>query len=304
MIKKINIALAVVFVVLFGLKLLIDFAESAKAGKRRVAAAPVLSSETSSLAPRIYFMRWEPNFAPNVITKHNGFCLDLIREIFPNAIFDDSKNTTSVEEVRKILQTDPNAVIPDYGDMDELKEFPTAKEQTVWIDLCVYTLRKNTWAYTGPESLDQLRLGWTADLNDSAVLRAFAKKWKDTPGKVFICSEMCDSGSYFLEKIQKGELDGFVGSEGFIQSSSDRNDGKAFVRYRSSKTIDSVPLRFRCSNLDPELSKKLCQAYDDGVHRLYHSGFIHRLAEYYKKDMIAKGKGEFRLPIETYSEDK
>lgn len=305
MIKKINIALAVVFAVLFGLKLLLDFAESAKKGRRRaVAAAPTVSHEVSALAPRIYFMRWEPNFAPNLITKHNGFCYDLIQEIFPNAIFDDSKDTTSVKAVKEILESDPNAVIADYGDMEELKGFPTATEQVTWTQICVYTPRTSSWQYSGPESLDQLRLGWTQDLNDSPVLRAFAEKWKDTPGKVVVRELLGDAGAYFWEMIQKGEIDGFVGTDGYTLNSSEQNDAKALVRYRSSPRIDQVPLRFRCSNIDLELSKRICQAFDDGIHRLYHSGFIKRLAEYYRKDMVARGMKDFSIPLDSYSEDQ
>lgn len=304
MIKKINIALAVVFAVLFGFKLLLDFAESAKASRHRRVAAPTVSSEASTLAPHVYFRRWEPLFAPNLITKHNGFCLDLIKEIFPEAILDGTKDTMHVEAVRELLLSDPKAVIADYGDMKELEEFPVAQEQVVCVALCVYTPRTSDWSYKGADSLDQLRLGWTVDFNDSPVLRAFAEKWKDTPGKVVISDTMTDEGTYFWELIEKGELDGFVDSCGYIMNSSEQNDAKTFVRYRSSKPIDMVKIRFRASNLDPEWAKNVCQAFDDGVHRLYHSGFIHRLAEYYRKDMISKGNGDFYIPLDEYGEDR
>lgn len=304
MIKKINIALAVVFAVLFGLKLLLDFAESAKKGRRSSVAALALPSEVSTLAPRVYFMRWEPFFAPNAVTKHDGFCLDIIREIFPNVIYDSSRDTVRIETVKAILKSDPHAVIADFGDMKELEEFPTAEEQMISMVLCVYTLRTSTWAYTGPESLDQLRLGWTGDFNDSPVLRAFAEKWKDTPGKAVICDAQCDSNDHFGKMIEKGELDGFIGTYGYILNSSEQDDAKAFVRYRSSKPIDRVKLKFRASNIDLEWSKKVCKAFDDGVHRLYHSGFIRRLFEYYRNDLRTRSMKDFVVPIDNYSEER
>lgn len=304
MIKKINIALAVVFAVLFGLKLLLDFVESAKKDERRTVAAQTFQSEVSTLAPHVYFVRWEPFFAPNLVTKHDGFCLDIIREIFPNAIFDDSKDTTRIAAVRDILKSDPRAVIADFGDMKELEEFPAAEEQMFMVMLCVYTPRTSAWTYTGPESLDQLRLGWTEDFNDSPVLRAFAEKWKDTPGKAVVSEILCDAGDYFWKMIEKGELDGFVSSYGYILNSGEQDDAKAFVRYRSSKPIDRVKIRFRASNVDLEWSKAVCKAFDDGVHRLYHSGFIQRLLDYYRKDMGAKGLKDLVVPIDCYGEDK
>lgn len=304
MIKKINIALALVFVVLFAFKFLLDAATAAKARKRRAAVTAAVASSASDLAPHIYFSAWPPHFSPNAVTRHNGFCLDIIREVFPNAVFDDSKDTTKLETVLELLRTDPDAVIAEYGDLPELEGFPTASEQMAWMALCVYLPRTNPWQYAGPESLDQLRLGWTADYNDSPVLRAFAEKWKDTPGKAVVYNPPRHVGDFYWERITGGEIDGFVSTVGEAEISRLDNDSKSFVRYRRSKPIDVVTLRFRASSVDLERSQRICDAFDEGVHRLYRDGTIQRLAEYYQRELSDMGLEAVKIPVECYDEDR
>ena len=104
MIKKINIALAIAFVVMFALKGLKNFKEaSAKRAAPQNRAAE--RQEASQLAPHICYGYWAGYTLENPISNRNGVLLDIVRAIFPKATFRHIHG--EVKDFAKVLREDP-----------------------------------------------------------------------------------------------------------------------------------------------------------------------------------------------------
>jgi len=279
MIKKINIALGVVFVVLFGCKFALDTLKAAKAARAHsanVASAVQVADGVSTLAPHVYYYYRNPFFSPNRITNRNGIIMDVIRAVFPRAEFRPLMSQKLLEDAEKILETDPQAVIAEIGWHDAQNKFQRSAIPLTFVALSLYLRRDVEWTYQGVKSLDKLRIGWTAESNGSRVLADFAEKWRDTPGKA-VYTETCQYPQVAYSKmLADNKLDAFA----FFHACSDTLQDTT-ITYRRSQPIDFKPIYLRMSKLDPDYTRQLQADCSAGLKRLMDSGEWERTLTYY-----------------------
>jgi len=277
MIKKINIALAVVFAVLFGFKCLLDMATAAKSRTRPApSAAQQGAPAASELAPHIYYVYRQGFYAPNRITNRNGTVMDVMKAVFPRAEFRPLRTGLSVAEIEKILADDPQGAIVEVGWRDASGRFPHSKTPVSMSALSLFLRRDCAWTYAGPESLDKLRIGWTGEMNYSPVLRKFAEKWKNTPGKAVVSSSFNYPYLVFEQDLTAAKLDAFV-----YYSASGYYMQDTVIRYRRSMPFDILPLHLCVSDKDPEYAQRLLAEYEAGMERIGANGELMRIAGYY-----------------------
>ena len=273
MIKKINIALVTVFALMFGLKTVIDFA---KERRNTVAPAKPIEVEGSQIPINVYYDDWAPFTCRDYLSGHLGCILDEIRVIFPKANFIemDEEGESDPWTIKK-LETDPLAVMVTSGDVDaDFAAFPMAKTPTAYYEIRLLTLRSNPWRYTGPESLEKLRIATESSYLDNSLMLDLEKRGIV---KVYPSERLLN-----LQIVKDGEADAVA--QGF---STDRNAlGEETMLYfdeecRVSDPIGKVELHLRTSKLSTEASNAIIHDYEEGMKRIEASGARRRAFEYY-----------------------
>ena len=113
MIRKINITLAVAFVILFAFKGLKSLSSSRADARARDDGESSATGNASTLAPRIYYFNWTSFSVRNKLADRNGILLGSMQVIFPKAAFVHLRG--GVQEFAKALRDDPAAVVVGYG---------------------------------------------------------------------------------------------------------------------------------------------------------------------------------------------
>lgn len=281
MIKKLNVFLFVVIGTMLVLKVALDAVRSSgtTASSERPPAGPVLNAEFS---PRIIYEPLVTLAVENPLTHRNGYMLDVLSAIFPNARFEEL--LLNPELARKVLTEDPTAVTVVYGDHPGLRDFPRAETSLATEEVVLYTLRELEWNYTGPESLAKIRIGMTEGYEDCPNLMRYceASKTNAHPMRVFRPSE-----KYYFDPtaaVVDGVVDAIALANTDYSSSPDELGitGGTIVSFNTSPVIDRVPLMFIVSKADPEYSKRLIEAYENGLKEIEASGRLRRIREYYR----------------------
>lgn len=281
MIKKVNVALAVAFVVLLafkGLKGLKDARENASAARQDAAPA---RQEVSQLAPCVYYGYWAGYTLENPISNRNGVLLDIVRAIFPNATFRHVHG--NVEDFVTYLREDAHAVVVGFGEHPALNEFPAAATPLMYCPLVLMTLRTNPWRYKDVSSLDGLRIVAGEAYLDYKVMRDLrARAGKDSKRLRFFPSSI--TKVELAEIVEKGEADAFVMAD-LMNKEGATIDGLTSVRFlqrfRKSKPIANDGTLLYVSGKDADFAKRLAAEYEEGLRRIDRSGERRRIFEYY-----------------------
>ena len=279
MIKKLNICLFVIVLTILLLKIGSDALANRGSGGSDAgsAAAPVLNAEFS---PQIVYETMVPFAVENPLTRRDGYILDMLQAIFPNARRD--ARAINPENVHKILSEDPTAVCISYGDHPVLREFPHAQTPLAVEDIALYTSRDFEWNYAGPDSLAKLRIGMTVDYEDSSVLMRLreALQKTDRPMQIFTPSD-----KYYrdpLVAISDGVVDAVALSDLDYSVRELGITSETIFSFNVTPAIDHVPLLLIVSNVDPEYAKRLIDAYEAGFKEIEASGRLRRIREYYQ----------------------
>ena len=281
MIKKINIALVVAFVVLLVFKGLKNFkdARAKKAEMRQDAVAA--QQEISQLAPCVYYAYWAGYTLENPISNRNGILLDIVRAIFPNATYRRIKG--GMGEFAKILRDEGHAVVVGFGEHPALKGFPTAKTPLMHCPLVLMTIRTNPWRYRDASSLDGLRIVADESFLDYKVIRDLHERQGKGATSLRLMPSTV-SKVELAEIVRKGEADAFAMGDLKNAEGADR-DGLTSVRilqdFRKSKPIANDGTLFRVSAKDAAFAKRLIEDYEAGMQRIEKNGMRRRIFEYY-----------------------
>lgn len=279
MIKKLNIALVVMVLILFGFKGLKDVLAAKKAARSGQAMAALsVDDHNAQFTPRIYSAQWHPFVNPDALSNRNGYIVDVLKAIFPRLEVKIVKG--GVADYVDILKKDPDALIVNFGDHPAFAEFPKAPTPVCWMCYGLFFSRDLKWRYKGPKSLDSLRIACAESSLDSPVLRAFRDKWKDTPGKFMVVKGQ-KLGNPDFSGIERGEFDAFVGMLKGSHSQQARSDTYLYTHYSKSGPIDKVNTLIHCSNLNPERTKAFIAAYEKGFKEIAENGKLRRIKEYY-----------------------
>ncbi len=267
MIKKLNLALVLVFGLMVLVKLLRQDGP-ANSAPEELFRNPTATELRSELAPRVYYV-WSPPFCKiDPLSNHNGFVLDQLRAIFPRAEFVECDDFEGANFER--WRSDPRAVACLLADSVLLTEFPKAESSPAWINLHVLTPRAKPWKYRGPESLKGLRLVASKKLASSRTVQKLVKEhdlvlsaWEThVPGK--------------------DEVDGLLEDASSDWSFASANTYSFdYENYRRSPSVGQLKMALFANNADTNFSAAVIRDFDAGFKRLRESGERQRICEYY-----------------------
>lgn len=293
MIKKINIALAIAFAVLIAVK-----AAKSLMPERVKAASVAADSAAKDSAPaapavNVYYSNWTYFAQEDQISNRNGVCLDTIKAIFPDATF-KCLHTANMSQFVSVLTNDSAAVLCTFGEHPDLKEFSAAPTPIAYSTIVLYTLRTNPWNYKGPESLEKVKIATTRDFLDFKLLRDLYERYgEDSPRlKVFPASV---SAAELEKAVEAGEADAFVATGVKLNNAlsadaaQQRSSTSRLKRFRFSGEVARSDVLFVVSSLDPDLSKRIIDAYETGMRRIDKSGQRRRIFEYYGMHAVPVG---------------
>ena len=281
MIKKFNIFLVVVFVLLLGLKGLNEI----RAARERDVASPDTPSDTSqepSLPPpNVYYLHWSYFANEDPISNRNGILLDVVRAIFPGAKFKLLRG--SPETFVEKLRTDSRAIVLGYGHHPAFKGCLAAPTPLGYGKFILMTLRSNPWRYTGPESLDKVRILMSIDYLDYSILRERHEKLgPDSP--LLRVLPQSTTPMELAVMVEEGMADAFVtgGDQGDTGGIAlEAMSVKVLQHFRKSPEVGRDDILLYVSSLDKDYSKHLVDAYEAGIRRIDESGERRRIFAYY-----------------------
>lgn len=279
MVKKINIALLCVFVLLFGLKALRNFsADMSKPPALELEA--VVETPGSDLEFQFYCEHEPPFVSVDVISRHNGLFLDQIRAIFPKVRFVFCEDTNRVGWCAKSLRLDPRAVTFATLEDPRYSDFSKTESSIGWVEYRFITYRTDPWRFSGPESLKgrkfmmDVSCCWNEDirkLNEEGILETFD-----------LYDPAYDYECYMNEGRYEGVLGPYARMGNFCMEDSGAVDSENF---RTSSEFTACDIRLAVSSLDPEFSKRFLDEFEAGFKRISESGERRRIFEYYGAGM-------------------
>ena len=282
MIKKINIVMVVAFVALLGLKGLKDAKAARSRGGTVTANVPVETRQTPAIPPpHVYYARWMYFSSEDPISNRNGIMLDTIRAIFPDAKFTLLRGTT--ESFVEKLRTDPRAIVVGYGLHPTFKECLAAPTPICYGKYILMTLRSNPWRYTGPDSLDKLRIVMSEGSLDCRGLRERHERLG--PDSSLLCVfPQTMTPMELAAMVEDGKADAFVaegdrglGGDIAIEATSVR----MLQRFRKSPEVGRYDIMLYVSSLEKDYSDRVIEAYEAGIRRIDASGERRRIFDYY-----------------------
>lgn len=276
MIKKINILLVSSVAVLFGLSLLLDLLEGKRGASRSEPAAE--EEAATRFAPTVYYAQWHPYFSVDPISNHNGYVLDIVRAVFPEAKF--VRKECPPAGFAELLDADPMSACVNFGQHPALARHAAAPSPIGYYQPVVYLPRGSKWHYTEPASLDEICIGVDPWFFDSEVIRDFCEKWKGDPGHVRIL-DTDDRIEGAMKLIDSGEIKAFVDMRMDMYELQYRSSRQIIWDFRFTDPIDRVYMLFRPSSADPAVSAALIEAWEAGMKRITESGEKRRIQEYY-----------------------
>ena len=282
MIKKLNIALAVLFAAMFAVK---GLKSVRRANADDAAAAPAAgggAGEMSTLSPRVFYEYWSGYTLQNPISNRNGVLLDIIRAIFPNATF--SRINGGIEDFANKLRSDGHAVLVGFGAHSALAEFRVAPTPLMNCPLALMTLRSNPWHYVDYSSLTNIRIVASEGFLDYSVLKRLREDTENGAAKLRTLPSHVTKVE-MGEMVLRGEADAFVLSD--LQNSDvATRDGLMSARFvhsfRKSSAITSEGTVLYVSGLDPDFASRVIDEYEAGLRRIDASGELRRIMEYYE----------------------
>ncbi len=172
--KKIYTALIILLFLMLGLKgamVLIEQAKHAGGGEN------IQQSDPNALTGKglnIYYIACYPYAMKNQISNHNGCAFDLLKVILPEASFIEWNGSpkTLLDQVKK----DPAAALLTYSVPAELQDMIRTKEALGTARLGIVAQRKLDWNYTGPASLEQVKLAYSSSALFVPLIAEYHKK--------------------------------------------------------------------------------------------------------------------------------
>ena len=284
MIKKLNIALAIAFAVLIAVKAIKSVLPE-RGRKAAVQAEASRDSADETPAITVYYDNWTYFAQENRISNRNGICLDMLRAIFPRAQF-RRVNVEDVSSFAEKLREDPSGVLCTFGRHPDLKDCVTAPTPLAYSTIVLYTLRSNPWRFTGPESLEKIKIATSREFLDFGLLRDLYERFGEDSQRLKVLPGNTSAAD--LEKIvETGAADAFVATGVKLDNAlsadaaQQRSSTSRLKRFRFSGEIARDNVLFRVSSADPDNSKRIVDAYEKGIRRIEANGQRRRIFEYY-----------------------
>lgn len=281
MIKKVNILLAVLFAAMIALKGLKSLTQSGGTPAAPQEAEKERSGDVSELAPHVYYAYWAGYTLENPISNRNGVLLDMVRAVFPNAVFNLVNG--NVSNIVDKLREDSRAVVVGFGAHEAFAEFPVAPTPLMHCPLVLMTLRTNPWHYEDFSSLTNLKIVANDSFLDYTVMRRLKELTDGGEAKLRVVTNQLTKVE-LAEMVMKGEADAMVIAD--LQNVEGApKDGLTSMRFiqsfRKSSVIASEGTLLYVSGLDADFAKKVIEDYESGIRRIDGTGELRRICEYY-----------------------
>ncbi len=252
--------------------------------KRTAEAVQVIAEETTPLkalagnALRVRYSFWPPYAAENPVTNRNGYCLDVLRRIFPQATF--IRDDRELPEAVPVLSEDPAAAFVIFGKHPLLKDFPQSTEVFGFYNVVIFSPRQKAWRYAGPDSLETICLGYGADYLEVPLVADLSAKYQNDPTRIK-CFPFGSKMNVWMALAEKGEVDAFIATEATGEWDDAHSNLVLRDAFRASEPIARMPLYLTLSGLDPAYAARVLQEFDDGIRRLEREGVLTRLRQHY-----------------------
>ncbi len=287
MIKHVCVLLAMALAVL----LVAGLAKKQKQ-RARVAAAVATVVEEAPVARvgdqlQIYYPFWPPYSAENPVTNRNGFCLDVIRRIFPKADF--IRCDRELPDLVAILKENPAAALVNFGAHPMLEGFARSQAPIVRYNVVVLSPRARSWRYAGAASLEEICLGYGVDYLEVPLVAQHWAANRENPARAK-CFPQGSGMAIWMQAAQAGEIDAFIATEATGEWDDDHTNLEVRDQFRISEPIDSVPLYLTLSNLNPEFAEAVLAEFAAGLERLAADGTLDRFHRDY--DLTAPAQSQ------------
>ncbi len=279
MIKKVTFVLFILIVALLALAIL-KKKKAQSAAPAQTAAVAVVDASADCLgnALQIYYPYWPPYASENPVTNRNGYCLDVLRRIFPKATF--VRSDCELPEIVPILDENPVAGFVTVGAHPLVKAYAQSKEPIAYYNLVILTSRHSTWRYTGPESLEQICLGYAEDYLEDTLIAQHWAKHQNNPERAKLLGHYSTTSDW-VKMVMAKEIDAFVVAEATGTWDDAHSNLSLLDTFRISQPIARVPLYLTVSNLNPAFAERVLEEYAEGLQRLRQEGTLSRLAQHY-----------------------
>ncbi len=278
MIKKVSFILLILVVALLVLGVLKKKKQRSMVAQATVVAVADPSVERLGNALRIYYPFRPPYTSENPVTNRNGYCLDVLHRIFPNATF--VRKDCELPELVASLKDNATAALISVGAHPLVKGYPQATRPIGYYNVVILTPRHSSWRYTGPESLEQIRLGYTGDYLEAPIIAQHWEKHQNNPERVKHFTYESSLSDWMKMALAK-EIDAFVATEATGTWEDAHSNLDLIDTFRISKPIARVPLYLTLSNADPAFAERVLEEYAEGLQRLLQEGTLSRLAQHY-----------------------
>lgn len=267
MIKKINIAV----VILFFAMLLVKMIVSLGGGSASKGVVTPIAPEGSQLEPTVYYPWWPPYFAEDVVAKRDGMVLDQIKAIFPRARFVGTGDygVTNNEKLR----ADRRGVTFYVREAEDVSGFVASTNALATFVIRISTLRSCPWKYTGPDSIRDIKLYVPAVVSTVPFVKDLIDRGV---GRIADANENVDG------KLLSGQMDGYVDCAAMYKA-SDGTDGHSFAyeEFHFSPPLAKSDLIVLVNAADPEFAEAFIRDFDAGLERIRANGQLRRIKEYY-----------------------
>ena len=283
MIKKLNVVLVAVFVAMLALKGLNGLKKArARADADRTPAASTAVREAPSIPPpHVYYVHWMYFASEDPISNRNGILLDTVRAVFPGSTFTLLRG--GPEQFVQKLREDPHAVVVGYGHHPALEGCRAAQTPLGYGKFILMTLRSNPWRYTGPDSLDKLRIVMLSECLDYKELRERHERLGPDSPLLRVFPETL-SPMELAAMVEAGKADAFVAGGDHGNASGialEATSVRILQHFRKSPEIGRGDVLLYVSSLDKDYSDRVIEAYETGIRRIDASGERRRIFDYY-----------------------
>ena len=271
--------------ILFGILVALCALKAITVAKGRRAHAPAPATPAAETAPtlagnalHIHYQPWQPYAGHDPISGRDGYCLDVIRRIFPRAVLAYDEHPTDAQLIAHVADS-PDCAIVTLGDHPDVDGFPRSKTPIAHYAITVVSPRKSAWRYAGPESLEGIRLAYSRSYLDAPLVADHWARHKDDPKRALLLPDDSTVADW-LPRALAGECDAIVLTLAAARWDADNTNLVLRDDFRDAGPIQRVPLFLTLSPKNPD-APAILEEFEQGMARLEADGTLARLRALY-----------------------
>ncbi len=282
MIRKLCVALVVLLIALFALKGMAVLKARRAIAPAVPAAAPAPAAVAEALAGNalhVHYQPWQPFAGHDPISGRDGYCLDVLRRIFPGASFAYDEFPSDAALIAHLADSRECATVT-LGKLPELEGFPQSKTPIAHYAITIISPRSGDWVYTGPDSLAGIRLAYSRSYLEVPLVAEHWARCRDNPARSLLLPD--DSGiADWLALAREGKCDAIVLT--LAGENWDAGNTNLDIRddFRDAGIVAEAPLFLTLSPRDPAFAARVLAEFERGMARLEADGTLARLRALY-----------------------